>query len=92
MTKRTKYSTLCQTELGIPLFSQDCWLNAVCGEDNWDVAIVETGEKITASMPYMQKKRSGFTVSRMPPLTQTLGPWIKPSQAKYAKQLGQQKN
>jgi len=28
----------------------------------------------------------------MPPLTQALGPWLRPSEAKYAKQIGEQKD
>jgi hypothetical protein len=42
-------------------------------------------------MPYHQQSKYGFKVITHPPLTQTLGPWIRPSEAKYAKALGYQK-
>jgi hypothetical protein len=42
-------------------------------------------------MPYTVKKRYGLTYLLMPPLTQALGPWLRPSEAKYAKKLGQEK-
>jgi len=37
------------------------------------------------------KSKRGLTALSMPPLTLTLGPWLAPSTAKYANQLGQQK-
>lgn len=43
-------------------------------------------------MPYLTKKKYGFTVITQPPLTQNLGPWIKQSKAKYSKQLAREKD
>ena len=34
-------------------------MDAVCGEDNWDVLIVEKGGEIVASMPIYIKKKFG---------------------------------
>lgn len=65
----------------------------MAGPEGWDVALVEKGGQILASMPYVVKKnRYGFTLLTMPPLTQTLGPWLRESNAKYAKRLGRQKD
>lgn len=76
----------------IPIFSQDWWLDAVCGEENWDVIIIEKGGIIVASMPYALVKQWGFTVAGMPLLTQKLGPWIKyPDNQSYAKRLEYEK-
>jgi hypothetical protein len=86
------YKTLCETELSIPIFSRDWWLDAVCGAENWDVVLVEKGGRVIASMPYYKKKRMGFSILAQPLLTQTLGPWIHPSTGKYAKKIGYQKN
>ena len=92
MENKEKYRKLCATESAIPLFSRDWWLDAVCdGSENWDVAIVEKGGKVMASMPYYVKRKYGFTQIIQPPLTQTLGPWLRPSIAKYAKSLAEQK-
>jgi lipid II:glycine glycyltransferase (peptidoglycan interpeptide bridge formation enzyme) len=92
MNKKQAYRELCKTEQTIPIYSKDWWLDAVCGEDNWDVALIEKGDHIVATMPYYTKRKMGLTIITMPPFTQTLGPWIRPSPAKYAKQLAKQKD
>lgn len=91
VNNKEKYRYFCKTEISIPIFSKDWWLDAVCGENNWDAAIVEKGGEIVASMPYMFRKKYCLTICDMPQLTQTLGPWLKTSKAKYAKQLSNQK-
>lgn len=85
------YRQLCESEPSIPLFSRAWWLDAVAG-DNWDVALVEKGGVVVAAMPYAWKQRCGFTFISQPPLTQTQGPWIRPSSAKYAKRLSREKD
>ena len=89
MCNKTKYIEHCLIEKSIPIFSQPWWLDSVVGENGWDVCIVENGNQIIASMPYVLRKKFGFCLCVMPPLTQTLGPWIRPSISKYAKQLSQ---
>jgi hypothetical protein len=92
MTEKEKYREFCKTELTIPIFSRDWWLDAVCGEENWDVAVVEHGGDIVATLPYKKNVKYGRTFLGMPPLTQTLGPWLRPSKAKYANMLAEQKD
>jgi hypothetical protein len=72
------------------IFQQPWWLDAIV-PDQWDEITVVRGKKIVVRMPYMLKKRYGLTYLLNPPLTQTLGPWFLQSNAKYAKQLSQQK-
>ncbi|EGQ9205654.1 GNAT family N-acetyltransferase [Vibrio cholerae] len=91
MINKEKYRQLCEEEPTIPIFSQAWWLDAVAG-DNWDVCIVEKGDKIQASMPYVVKKKYRLTLLTQPSLTQNLGPWIRPAHAKYSKLLSQQKD
>ena len=91
ISKKELYKVLCEQEKSIPIFSQPWWLDSVAGEDDWDVCLVEKGGQVMASMPYVIKNRIGFNLCSMPTLTQTLGPWIRPSTAKYVKQLAQQK-
>ncbi|ENK1947057.1 GNAT family N-acetyltransferase [Vibrio cholerae] len=91
MSNKEKYRQLCEEEPTIPIFSQAWWLDAVAG-DNWDVCIVEKGDKIQASMPYVVKKKYRLTLLTQPSLTQNLGPWIRPAHAKYSKLLSQQKD
>lgn len=88
---KDKYRLLCESEPNIPLFSQAWWLDAVAG-DTWDVVIVEKGDNIVASMPYVLTHRYGLKIITQPKLTQNLGPWIKPNDAKYAKRLAHEKD
>lgn len=89
MTDKDLYRELCKKEPSIPIFSKDWWLDAVCGPDNWNVSLIENANHVQATLPYYQPKPNRIT---MPSLTQTMGPWLGPSTAKYAKQLGQQKD
>jgi len=89
---KRKYRELCEQEPTIPIFSKPWWLDSVCGESNWGVCMVENNNQIIATMPYYMAKRYGFTYLTQPPLTQTLGPWLRASEAKYNKVLGQQKD
>lgn len=54
--------------------------------------LVEKGGSIVAAMPYVIKRRFGFKLLSQPALTQTLGPWIKTSDTKYAKRLSREKD
>jgi hypothetical protein len=71
------------------IFAQPWWLDAVA-PGAWDEIVVEKDGKVLARLPYVIQKRYGFTLLRMPPLTQTLGPWLAPHEAKYVKQLSRQ--
>lgn len=93
MSNKDIYRDFCEAETTIPIFSRDWWLDAVCeGPDHWDVSIVTKGGRVMAAMPYCVKHKYGFTILTQPHLTQTLGPWLRPSEAKYAKDLSEQKN
>ncbi|HET60333.1 MAG TPA: GNAT family N-acetyltransferase [Chloroflexi bacterium] len=72
-----------------PIFVQPWWLNAVAPERWHDIAI-EKGGQLVARMPYVITEKKGFTSLSMPKLTQTLGPWLAPHKAKYAKKLSQE--
>lgn len=91
LTPKQKYRKLCEQEPSIPIFSKAWWLDSVAG-DNWSVVLVEKGDTIQASLPFVIRQRFGMTVLSTPPLTQNLGPWLRPSTAKYAKQLAQEKD
>jgi len=93
ISSKQKYRAHCKTESSIPIFSKNWWLDAVCGKDNWNVVVVEKGGQIIATMPHFMVKRRGMrrTIT-MPKLTQTMGPWMRPSSAKYANQIAEQKD
>ena len=91
MTNKEKYIKLCE-KVYIPLFNQYWWLNAVCGEDNWDVAIVEKGGNIFAAMPYYKNKKFIFDVINLPKLTQNIDIYFNyPKNQKYYKKLSFEK-
>ncbi len=74
------------------IFCQPWWLQAVA-PDRWDVAVVERGGEVAAVLPYTYKVRLGkFLLIEMPPLTPYLGPWLRPSEAKYANRLAEEKD
>jgi hypothetical protein len=89
MNTKDSYRLLCKEEKSIPLFSQDWWLDFVCGAENWDVAIVEKGGIIYATCPYFLKKKFPWMrLITMPLLTQSLGVWIRyPLGQKYSTKL-----
>ncbi|MFC1652375.1 GNAT family N-acetyltransferase [Planctomycetota bacterium] len=89
---KERYQQHCREENSVPIFSQDWWLDTVCANGVWDVALVTRGGKIIGSMPYFIKKRMGLTLLTQPPLTQTLGPWIRAIDTKHAKMLSYQKD
>lgn len=92
MNNKEKYRAFCKTEDKIPVFSKDWWLDSVCGEEGWEVLLIEKGGDIVASMPYQIKKKRGFLFIEMPILTQTLGPYIKyPMGQSYYKKLSFEK-
>lgn len=77
MNSKSKYRELCKVETSIPIFSRDWWMDAVCGEENWDVLLVEKNHQIVGAMPYFKKRKFGFKYITQPKLTKTNGIWIK---------------
>ncbi len=73
------------------IFQEPWWLDAVA-PDAWDAVEIERGGRIIARLPYLLKQRFGLRIISQPPLTQTLGPWLISSTAKYGKRLGQEKD
>jgi hypothetical protein len=92
MTNIEKYREFCKVEENIPLFSKDWFLDSVCGVDNWDVALMEKGGEVLASMPYYKKRKAIFNIITMPKHAQTMGVYIKyPENQKYEKRLSYEK-
>lgn len=85
------YRILCGENPGIALFSQPWWLDAVA-PGLWDAVIVAKKSQVIGALPYVCRKKLGFTLLTQPQLTQTLGPWVRPSKKSYAKALGYEKD
>jgi hypothetical protein len=77
MSSKEKYRKLCEQETSIPIYSKPFWMDAVCGEDNWDVLLYEKGGEVVGALPYYVKKKFGLSYITQPKLTQTNGVWIK---------------
>ena len=74
---KKEYRKFCQKEKNIPIFSQDWWLDAVCGEQNWDVVIARKNNQIVATLPYYLQNKFYYRIINMPLFTQTMGPYLK---------------
>src|SRR5262249_11080896 len=74
------------------LFREPWWLDCVAGPGNWGEVEVREGGRLVASLPSAIQRRLGMTFLKMPPLTQTLGPWIAPLPGKPATVLGREKD
>ena len=88
---RKAYWALCEQEDSIPLFSQAWWLDVVA-PDSWNAVLAYQGDRIVGALPYTQRKSAGLTIVSQPQLTQTLGPWVRPSNKSYSKALGYEKD
>ena len=83
MTNKEKYRSFCkftesfQGEVALPLFFKDWYLDAVYGEGNWDIAIVEQNQKVIAALPYFLKRKWGFRFIRTLPFGRTMGVFMK---------------
>ena len=92
MSNQTKYRAFCRNEPCLPVFSKDWWLDAVCGEAGWDVALVEKGDQIIGTMPFPIGTGKSTRTIKMPSLTQTLGPYLKyPAGQSHEDRLGYEK-
>jgi hypothetical protein len=85
------YRETCNIESSIPLFSQAWWLDAVAG-DSWDAVLVYDKGQVVGALPFMLCQSWGLKLLSQPKLTQTLGPWVRPSEAKYANALAFEKD
>lgn len=74
---KDKYRELCNTDKTIPIFSQTWWMDAVCGNNGWDVYIVGEKNDIKASFVYkIDRDNSRRKISRAL-LTQNNGVYIR---------------
>ena len=72
------------------VFEEPWWLDAVA-PGAWAAAEVRRGDAVVARLPYFRRRRLGMTTIVQPPFTQTLGPWLAPSEGKYARRLENEK-
>lgn len=73
------YREVCSKDSCIPIFSQDWWLDAVCGKDKWNVVGIKNCSDYSALLPYYQTKKMIFSILKQPILTPVLSPWFHKS-------------
>ena len=72
MTNKERYLSFVKENF-VPIYSKPWWLDAVCGPDNWDVWLYETGGNTVAAMPYFIEQRGSYRYITKAPYTQTNG-------------------
>ena len=72
------------------IFQQPWWLDAVA-PGRWGEIYVRKGQETLLRFPYVTERKNGFACLTMPPVTQTLGPWIRPPGGKPSSRLSLQK-
>ena len=88
MTPKILYQGFCEKEKDIPIFSQPWYLDAVCGEDGWNILLVKRGNEVAVSMPIQDYKKYGFRMPRMPLHVKYWGPYFS---KKFRSEKQQQK-
>lgn len=76
---QSKYRQFCETTSDLPLYMHAFYLDAVCENGDWEVALVEKGGKIVAAWPYFLKKKMGLKYVVMPVLGRLMGPYLIPA-------------
>jgi hypothetical protein len=71
------------------IFQQPWWLDALA-PGRWGESTVERGGRVVARLPYVVRGRGRLRMLTMPPLTQTLGPWVERTTAKPAEALSEE--
>lgn len=72
------------------IFTQPWWLDAVA-PGSWSEVRVEKGGSLVARLPYVFRDTAAGRMIHMPPLTQTLGPWVDLGEGKLTKRIGRNK-
>ena len=86
MTNKEKYRQYCKANT-VALYQNDWWLDAVCGEKNWDAAIYENNGSIIGAWAYPFKKKYGLKLIQMPMLTLGLGPVTEEKKSEITAEL-----
>lgn len=73
---KARYSELAQQNY-LPLHLQPWWLDAVCGAQNWDLAMnLDANGRILGVLPYFRTRRWGLPCILSAPFTTYAGPWL----------------
>jgi hypothetical protein len=71
------------------LFQEDWWLDAVA-PGAWHAIVIGSGNDVQARLPFVLAKNPLLSSIRQPFLTQTLGPWYRPTGGKTPQALSRE--
>ncbi len=72
------YQCLCEDEK-LSVFQQSWWLDALCGEANWQpILVFDKNEKVIGATYSFVKKKFGFSILTQAPLTPITHLWFRP--------------
>jgi Acetyltransferase (GNAT) domain len=78
-----------ETRYANAIFQQPWWLEAVA-PGRWGETTVERDGRVMGRLPYVVRGPRRVRMLTMPPLTQTLGPWVERSERTPARALGEE--
>ncbi len=70
------YRQFCQNSKRPLIFQTPKWLDAVAGEDNWDVVLTFNGTLLSGAFPFVTNSKLGLKQITLPFLTPYLGPIV----------------
>jgi hypothetical protein len=73
------------------IFQEPWWLDAVA-PGSWRSLEIVRNDQLVARMPIVTSRRFGFRIIRNPPLTPTLGPWLRAFDGSGLKRLASEKD
>ena len=76
MVEKETYRNYCKNNQNLSLFQQDWWMDAVCGESNWDARVYKSNGNILGTWAFPYKKKLNLKLISMPMLTPGTGPYI----------------
>ncbi len=92
MTNKEIFRKWCASRHDIPLFLRSDWMECITDQNHWDVALIGKENDVQAFLPYFKKRKVGFQLITMPPLTPYMGPWLHyPEGQKHATRLSFEK-
>ena len=77
MSNKERYIEWVGQQEYVPIFMQPWWMDAVCAGKEWDVLFAEDADgQILGAMPYLLRRRAGFSYILMPQQTPIGGIWV----------------
>lgn len=81
------YQQFCKSTINLPVFVQYWYLDAVCENGTWDVALVEENNQVLAAMPYFLKQKGPFKYIAMPMFVKHMGVYFSDAVKNLAQQM-----